>query len=253
VFVSDFENHRVQKWAPGATSGVIVAGGNGAGDAMNQLYWPRGIVLDRLGNLYIADLGNNRILKYAPGSTTGELIIRESGSVQLIAFSDSNRIYYLDPQNYATFCAPRAVGTGTWNRYRTYSYQLDNPSGITLDAANNLYIVEDNTSRVLKFTPGSSVGTVVAGGNGDGNAANQLIRPEGITVDASGNLYIADNKNHRVQKWAPGATSGITVAGGKFGPGPECLSWPKDVKLDLAGNIYVADIGNNRVQKWPKM
>ena len=32
IFVADYNNHRVVKWAPGATEGVLVAGGNGAGN-----------------------------------------------------------------------------------------------------------------------------------------------------------------------------------------------------------------------------
>ena len=65
-----------------------------------------------------------------------------------------------------------------------------------------------NTSAV------SATGTTVAGGNGQGAAANQLNQPNHIYVDGSGNIYISDFLNHRIQKWAPGATSGTTVAGG---------------------------------------
>ena len=66
IYITDYTNHRIQKWAPGATEGVTVAGGNGEGSAANQLSLPRGITLDSSGNLYIADTGNNRIQKYAP-------------------------------------------------------------------------------------------------------------------------------------------------------------------------------------------
>mgnify|MGYP003580602620 CR=1 FL=1 len=54
----------------------------------------------------------------------------------------------------------------------------------------------------------------VAGGNGQGNAANQLYGPDRLYVDAAGVIYIPDLSNNRVQKWMPGATSGVTVAGG---------------------------------------
>ena len=35
VYVADYDNHRVMKWAPGATAGVLVAGAYGGGSA----YW----------------------------------------------------------------------------------------------------------------------------------------------------------------------------------------------------------------------
>jgi sugar lactone lactonase YvrE len=207
-----------------------------------------------VGNLYVSDFYNKRILQYAPGNTIGKNIIRDNSYIFDIILPDSIEVYLSNAQGNILSYTPRFVGSdGSWQTYTTHVVYLQAPKAIALYAAKNLYIVELYGSSVLKFAPGSQVRTVVAGGNGDGNAANQLNQPEGITIDSAGNLYIADTRNHRVQKWAPGATSGVTVAGGKFGQGPDCLAWPQDVKLDKAGNIYIADVGNNRVQKWPKM
>ena len=63
----------------------------------------------------------------------------------------------------------------------------------------------------LANAPGS--GITVAGGNGQGQGANQLFLPVGIYIDVHGNLYVADLDNNRIQEWPPGATSGTTVAG----------------------------------------
>ena len=71
VYVTDFNNHRVQKWAPGATSGVTVAGGNGYGSAANQFNGPWGVALDADGNLYVADTWNYRVPEPAPGASSG--------------------------------------------------------------------------------------------------------------------------------------------------------------------------------------
>ena len=49
VYVADVYNNRVQKWAPGATSGITVAGGNGPGNAANQLFQPYAIWVDAAG------------------------------------------------------------------------------------------------------------------------------------------------------------------------------------------------------------
>ncbi|MEJ0079926.1 MAG: NHL repeat-containing protein [Puia sp.] len=93
--------------------------------------------------------------------------------------------------------------------------------------------------------------SVVAGGNGFGNAPDQFDHPVGIFVDHNSNLYVADLDNHRVQKFALGSTVGVTVAGGN-GPGfaANQLQFPTAVFVDEAGNVYVVDDGNHRVQKW---
>lgn len=92
-------------------------------------------------------------------------------------------------------------------------------------------------------------GTVVAGGNGAGSAANQLYDPHGVFVDKDNNIYIVDN--FRVQKWAPGAQSGVTVAGGtNKGTSLNEFYAPVDVFVDNNKNVYVSDYLTNRVVKW---
>lgn len=46
LYVADYGNNRIQKWTPGATSGITVAGGNGAGSAANQITAPLSVFLD---------------------------------------------------------------------------------------------------------------------------------------------------------------------------------------------------------------
>ena len=66
VYVADSNNNRVQRWAPGATSGVTVAGWQRRRSAANQLDFPGGVAVDASGNVYVADTGNNRVQKWAP-------------------------------------------------------------------------------------------------------------------------------------------------------------------------------------------
>lgn len=70
IYVVDGDNHRVQKWAPGASAGITVAGGNGLGSAANQLSFPSSVFLDQAGNIYVSDRGNNRIQKFVPDQLT---------------------------------------------------------------------------------------------------------------------------------------------------------------------------------------
>lgn len=217
LYVADRGNHRVQKWAPGASSGTTVAGGNGQGGAANQLDYPSGIFLDKNGDLYISDYGNHRIQRWKPGATSGVTVAGGNGS------------------------GPNAN-------------QITSPTGVFVDPNGNIYISDLGGgvgARVQKWAPGASSGTTVAGGNGRGDGANQLRVPYGLWVDESNNVYVAETFNHRVQKWAPGATSGVTVAGGNGrGASDNQLSAPSGLFLDRIGNVFVADWGNQRIQKW---
>jgi hypothetical protein len=94
-------------------------------------------------------------------------------------------------------------------------------------------------------------GFTVAGGNGEGSAADQLFNASGVVVDVAGNVYVADTNNNRVQKWLPGATVGLTVAGGNGqGGAANQLSNPGGIFVDHKGDVYVADGNNGRVQEW---
>jgi hypothetical protein len=102
-----------------------------------------------------------------------------------------------------------------------------------------------NTSALTTAT-----GSTLAGGNGQGSAANQLYYPVDIYFDASGNIYVSDQGNNRVQKWAAGATSGTTVAGGNGNGSGANQFTPFKIYVDGSGNIYIADRDNQRIQKW---
>ncbi|CAF4827213.1 unnamed protein product [Rotaria socialis] len=60
-------------------------------------------------------------------------------------------------------------------------------------------------------------GVTIAGGNGDGDATNQLRSPGGLFVDDDDQtVVIADYRNHRIMQWKNGdTTNGHVVAGGK--------------------------------------
>ena len=69
LYVVEAFNHRVTKWAPDSSEGVIVAGGNGSGSDLDQLSNPQGIYVDSSKNIYVAEQGNKRISKWSPGSS----------------------------------------------------------------------------------------------------------------------------------------------------------------------------------------
>ena len=137
-----------------------------------------------------------------------------------------------------------------------FATDLNKPVQMTSDLQGNLYVIEETINAVSKWTPGASVGEIIAGGNGRGANLDQLDLNEILTfsniiVDSSGNLFIGDQNNHRVMKWSPGASKGEIVAGGN-GSGNQLnqLTTPTYIKIDSSGNLYVSDPSNHRIMKW---
>jgi sugar lactone lactonase YvrE len=133
----------------------------------------------------------------------------------------------------------------------TTGVTLFEPYNMVVDEEGNMYIVDGVLYGVVKWIPGATEGTIVAGGNGKGSDLNQFWSPKGIDIDHDGNIYVCDAAMSRVMKWSPGATTGVIVAGGNGeGGGASQLNGPENIVLDDDNNIYIADRWNNRIQKW---
>jgi sugar lactone lactonase YvrE len=104
----------------------------------------------------------------------------------------------------------------------------------------------------MKWLPGATNGTVVAGGNGAGSLNTQLYYPEGVFVDSFGTVYVTDYGNDRVMKWLKNANNGSRVVGvsGSAGTSAMQLNGPSAIRFDTNGHMYVAEFLNNRVQKF---
>ena len=64
IYILDANNYRVTKWTPGATSGTVVAGGNGAGTNATQIGISYGMFIGRNSStIWIADTDNSRIVR----------------------------------------------------------------------------------------------------------------------------------------------------------------------------------------------
>ncbi|CAF3395453.1 unnamed protein product [Rotaria socialis] len=90
-------------------------------------------------------------------------------------------------------------------------------------------------------------GVTIAGGDGGGDATNQLYCPEGLFVDDNQTVVIADFYNHRVVQWKKGnTTNGQVVAGDKGqGNGLNQLDRPNNVLVDKeTDNLIICDPAN---------
>ncbi len=230
-----------------------VGDGNAATSA--ELYLPAGVAVDGAGNLYIADSAHNRIRMVCAGKATVTIKGTACSAGGVIATIAGNG-------------APQDSG----DQGPASSATLNNPTGVAVDGAGNLYIADTGNNAIRMIASASGVISTVAGGGngnsgtlGDGGPATaaQLRLPQGVSIDAGGNLNIADTGNHRI-RMVSGETGTIsTVAGngftnmngdgGYFGDGGLAtaakLNYPHAVAFDTAGNMYIPDMGNNRVRE----
>jgi uncharacterized protein (TIGR03437 family) len=209
--------------------------GDGGPGVAADLALPRGIAVDGTGNIYVADSTNRRVRKI---SSNG-VISAFAGTGELGTSGDGG------PAVNAT---------------------MNSPTGLTLDAAGNLYISDSNANRVRKVSPDGRIVTVAGSGKGSGGfggdsgpATNaELGGPQGLATDSAGNLYIADRSNHAIRKVTVSTGIITTVAGtgtqlgfaGDDGPAPQALLFaPSGVAVDTGGNIYITDELNQRIRR----
>ncbi|NCY17326.1 MAG: hypothetical protein EBX39_11265, partial [Actinobacteria bacterium] len=140
------------------------------------------------------------------------------------------------------------------------SADLNSPTGVAVDAAGNLYILDNQYRQVLKVTTGGTLSVVAGTGNfgapTPGAATSSDLKfPSGIALDSSGNLYIADSGSNQVLKVTSGGTLSVFAGTGSTGlptAGPATsskLGTLTGIAVDADGNVFVSDSTNNVVEK----
>ncbi len=236
LYIADNYRHQVRKVD---VDGIITTvagngnrgyGGDGGLATEAQLYYPEGMAVDNLGNLYIADSANHCVRK-----------VDANGIISTFVGSGI--------EGYSGDGGPAAQA------------QLNQPVDVAVDFMGNIYIGDEGNNRVRKVDTKGIITTIAGGASGfggDGGPAiqAQLHSPSGVAVDTVGNIYIADWANNRIRKVD---TNGIitTVAGngigwysGDGGPATEAaLQFPWKVAIDYSGNLYIADYYNDLIRK----
>ena len=237
LYIADTYNNRIRKVDSAGTITTIVGsrergfGGDGGPADRARLYHPHGVATDGAGNLYIADPGNERIRKVdSAGVITtiagdgtkgfsgdgGPAVEAQLNFPSGVAVDGAGNLYIADTGNRrirkvdATGTITTVAGSGepgfSGDGGPAVEAQLAFPTGVALDGAGNLYIVDSVNHRIRKVDSAGTITTVAGTGesgfSGDGGPASeaQLSRPFGVAVDGAGNLYIADTGNRRIRK-----------------------------------------------------
>jgi len=248
LYVSDTINNRVFKVAGGVATVCAGTGepgwsGDGSLATSGQLDHPFGLAVDSSDDLFIADTHNNRIREIL---ATNSYIYTVSGL--------GTPAYSGDESDAA-------------------SAALNNPIGLAIDSADNLYIADsgnfviriiwkashvsatDSTVTVRANVIETLAGSGTWGLSYDGTSATTawLGTPAALAVDASGNIFFSDVDHQRVMVMSNSAVS--TVAGGGTaigdnGPAANAqLVMPFGVATDSKGNVYSLDMARNGVRK----
>ncbi|CAF4147646.1 unnamed protein product [Adineta steineri] len=243
------------KWKRNA---ITVAGRLPFGNQSNELFGPSIVYVDDDNHcIYIADTVNHRIVRWEFGADKGEIVQRKNqpGNPEIILNKPIDVI--LDKEKkYLIICN---FGNRQVMKWSLYSANQVDPVmirvipcwGLAMDNNGDLYVSEWDKHQVRRFYDGDRQGTVVAGGNGQGNQFNQLNQPRYIFVDKDHSVYIADYMNNRVMKWKKNAVQGILIAPRQVSDkNPNSLVQPRGVIVDHMGNIYVSNARTHQITRW---
>ena len=198
------------------------------------------------------------------------------GVLQNLAVDSTGNIYASDDTNSVVWMFSTSTGEASivaGNGTAGYSgdggqataAQLNNPGGIVVDSAGNLFIADSYNYIVREVAASSGVITTVAGdripngnsGNGGPATSASLSDPVALALDRAGNLYIADANNAVVRMVAVSTGIITTFAGngsyGSSGDGGAAISaglgYVNALAFDTAGDLYIATPNNGKIRK----
>lgn len=180
-YVADAMNHTIRKvTSAGAVTTLAGSAGNsGSADgtgAAARFNYPTGIAVDNSGNAYVADTTNNLVRKISPAGNVTTI----AGLAGVSGSSDGS-------DSFALF---------------------NQPGGLAVDSAGNVYLADTGNSTIRKITPAHAV-TTLAGlpgiaGFKDGTGSDAWFnQPRSVTLDSTGNVYVADTGNATIRKITP--------------------------------------------------
>jgi hypothetical protein len=268
LYVADQSNNRVLFFPSGSTTATRVYGQGGSfttnssnhgGLSANSLSSPQKITLDASGNLYVADQANSRVLFFAAGNTTATRVYGQNGNFNSantsagatglnapgnLAVDAGGNLYVSDLVNNRVLFFPAGSTTatrvygqnGNFNSTTagTTATSLRFPRVGGVDAADNLYIADQQNHRVLVYPSGTTTATRVYGqagsfttgtSNTGGLSANSLSNPLGASISQDGKLYVVDLSNNRILRFVLSTSAIITTA-------------PVTATLTAAGKAY---------------
>ncbi len=253
TFVADPANHRIRMIDPTGSVSTIAGSGPDSGLANGPgpnaaFSFPCAVAVGPDGNVYVADTFNHRICKLIRPTLAGGVWMVE------------------------TLAGPTSPGNAGFLDQSGSAARFNQPYGLTVDAAGNVFVADAMNHRIRKITPDGAVSTFAGSGTaGLKNTENSpplppitptLTRftfPQDVIVVGT-SLFVADSGNHCIRKITTDGTLALEVttfagsatglAGADDGTGTAAkFNSPTGLASDGAGVLYVADEQNHRIRK----
>jgi len=214
--------------------------GHGAG----QLSDPRGVAVDRQGNVYVVDTGNQRVVEFSqdgkqirviggPGQDPG----RFQEPVAAVVSPNDNLAVLDSADGWINLFKPDGTFIG---RFGGPSDQFYHPRGIDVDASGNFYVADTGTAHVVVL---SSEGALLKRlGDPARRPGPNVMQPVSVAVDPRGSLFVTDAGNGLLlrnnqdfvqqERWTLSPFDSVK--------GAHVIALPD-------GNVYVTDPSNHRV------
>ncbi len=184
-----------------------------------------GVAVGSNGTVFVADTENSTIRK----------IVTTAGVSTVSTFAGTAGV------------AGTANGPGT-------NAKFNEPSGITVDGNDNVYVADTGNNTIRKITSSGFVSTFagsgIAGSDDDIGSAATFSNPTAIAISSDGDVYVADSGNNAIRKIVTVTVAGVstttvsTFAGSSAGIRVN-LNNPGGLAVDNNENVYVADTGNH--------
>ena len=234
LYVADTDNHVIRKISSAGIVSTFAgkAGRHGSANGVGteaRFQNPADLAVDVNGNIYVADTGN--------------LIIRK-----------------ITPAGAVTTFAGTAGVQGSADGVGASEARFDQPHGIAVDAAGNVYVADTGNSTVRKIDINGVVSTLAGeAGKPDSNDGGtgtpaHFFNPQDVAVDADGNVFVADTGNSTVRKID--STGVVSTYAGVPGDNGVTDGASYEARFDnpvalvvKGGNVYVSDTGNSVVRK----
>lgn len=149
-----------------------------------------------------------------------------------ISEGSDNRLYVTDAKSNSLFILNNLLTEGELR-------ELDQPLGVAVDAAGNMYVGNDGRDNVEVYdSMGNKLRDIGIG---------SIQMPNDLAFDLAGNLYVVDSLANNVQVYSPDGEL-LRTLGDTLMQFPVSLAIAYNVPGGGAGELYVADQGHAKIQ-----